>query len=367
MQIVSGTAVNGAVVNCLEISKALRDRGHDVSLVCRPNSWVSRQLRLEAGIVVIECDLKRRPDRLRAIAGIVHRREIDVVHTHMSSANFFGILLRRLYGVPCCVATAHNRNIQLHWMFNDRVIAVSEATRKYHRAYNFVRGDRIDVVHNFVDATRYAEITPAMADQLRDELRISRDARLLGVVGDIVPRKGQLHLVRAMPQILNAFPNAHLICVGHWKDGEQAKFCSEAQRLGVASHITWSEARDDIARVLAMFDLFVLPSLEENLPLTILEAMASGLPIVASRVGGIPECVANEQTGLLVPAADHAALASAIVRLLRDPLLARSMGQLGRTRAIESFSLSSQIIKLEAVLDKAAMNSRRRHPDRRAA
>ena len=213
-------------------------------------SWAAKQLRGEPGLTVVECDLKRRPDRLRAIARIVRDGRIDVVHTHMSSANFFGILLRRLYGVPNVVATAHNRNIQLHWMFNDRVIAVSEATKQYHQRINRVSPGRVDVVHNFVDVERFAHVKRSDADAVRDGLGISRQVKLVGVVGDIGPRKGQIHLLRAMPLVLKQVPDAHLLCVGHWKDGYRDWFQSEAQSLGIESHVTWSEVRDDVPLVL---------------------------------------------------------------------------------------------------------------------
>lgn len=354
MQIVSGTAVNGAVVNCLEISRALRERGHAVHVVCRPNSWASHQLRQEVGLRVIECDLKRRHDRLSAMAWMIRQRQIDVVHTHMSSANFFGILLRRMYRIPCVVATAHNRNLQLHWMFNDRVIAVSDATRRYHVRVNRVPTRRVDVVHNFVDAERFQSVTRADADSVRADLAISPQAKLIGVIGDIGRRKGQIFLVRAMPRILRAVPEAHLLCVGHWRQGYRDQFQQEAVSLGIDQHVTWSEARQDIPSVLKTLDLAALPSLEENLPLTILEAMACGQPVVATNVGGVPECVDHGVTGLLVPPGDSTKLADAIVRILQDRDLANQMGAAGHCRVLQEFSMRSQIERIEAVLEKAA-------------
>ena len=131
MEVISGTAVNGAAVNCFEVLRALRARGHELTVVCRPNAWIAGQLaESNIDVEVIESSLRRwPPDELRRIAQLARDRRIQVVHTHMSSASFFGVLLRRLYGVPACVATAHNRYIQLHWLFNDRVIAVSAKMR----------------------------------------------------------------------------------------------------------------------------------------------------------------------------------------------------------------------------------------------
>ena len=155
MEIVSGTRVNGAILHCLLLSRELVRRGHQVTLVCRPGSWISRQM-VDGPIDAFRSDLHRwPPDELRRIAGVIRQRQIDVIHTHTSRANFFGILLRWMTGVPS-VATAHSRHVQLHWMFNDRVIAVSEADRRYQRTHNLVRGSRIETIHNFIDCQPHA-------------------------------------------------------------------------------------------------------------------------------------------------------------------------------------------------------------------
>ena len=153
MEIISGTRVNGAILHCLLLSRELARRGNRITLVCRPGSWIGERA-AEDGIEVVRSDLHRWPvNELRRLAGIVRQRKIDVIHTHTSRSNFFGVLLRWFSGAPS-VATAHSRHLQLHWMFNDRVIAVSEATRHYHRAQNFVRASRIETIHNFIDYPR---------------------------------------------------------------------------------------------------------------------------------------------------------------------------------------------------------------------
>ena len=157
MEIISGTRVNGAILHCLLLSRELARRGNTVTLVCLPGAWIGEQAAGE-GIEVVHSDLHRWPmDELRRIGRVVRQRKIDVIHTHISRANFFGILLRWFGGVPS-VATAHSRHIQLHWMFNDRVIAVSEATRRYQRWHNFVRAGRIETIYNFIDHGRLASV-----------------------------------------------------------------------------------------------------------------------------------------------------------------------------------------------------------------
>lgn len=354
MEIISGKLLNGAALHSLLLTRELARRGNEVTLVCRPEAWIGQQLASD-GAEVIWSDLHRwPPGELRRIAAIVSQRRIDVVHTHMSSAHFFGILLRWLAGVPC-VATAHSRHFQLHWMFNEYVIAVSEATRRYHQRYNFVRPSRIETIHNFIDYRRMSEVPPDTRAKLRAASGIEESCLAIGIVGEVIPRKGLIYLIGAMPKILAAVPQTRLIVVGNRNDAEYvAKAEAVAGRLGVASRIIWMGHRDDVEQIMAAVDLCVLPSLEEPLGMVILEAMAAGLPVVATTVGGIPECVAHGVTGTLVPPADSDALAEAILALLRSPRRRREFGAAGRQRVREEFSAESQVPRLEAIFTRLA-------------
>jgi glycosyltransferase involved in cell wall biosynthesis len=352
MEIISGTAVNGAAVNCRDIARALAARGHELTVVCRPGAWIGDQF-AGTSVDVVESSLKRWPaDELRRIAGEVRERRVQLVHTHMSSANFFGVLLRRLFGIPACVATAHNRHLQLHWMFNDRVIAVSEATRAYHHRVNLVPNRRIDVVHNFIDTDRFTKEAGRRRDAVRQEFGIGEGQSWIGVIGDVIPRKGMLYLVRALPDIVRAVPDVRLLCAGHAQDAYASEVRAVAESEGVADRIDWAGPRSDIDAILHAIDVYVLPSLEESLPLSILEAMASGRPVVATSVGGIPECVVDGVTGRLVVPGKPEPLAAAIVDLLRNPTLRDAFGEAGRQRVTERFSTRSQVDRIEQIFSR---------------
>jgi len=358
MQIVSGPRVNGAVLHSLLLTRELARRGHQLTMVCRPGAWIGRQL-ADAPVEVIHSDLHRWPrDELRRIAELVRSREVDAIHTHQSRAHFFGILLRWLTGVPC-VATAHSRHIQLHWMFNDRVVAVSEATRRYHRTFNLVRDSRIETVPNFIDYRRFVEVPPQTRERVRWSLRIDEDAPVLGVVGNVEARKGLRYLVHAMPAVLAAEPRTRLLVIGPVFDEHfAAETKADAKRLGVTPSIIWTGSCDEVHKVLSAVDLFVLPSLEESLPLTILEAMAAGLPVVSTTVGGIPECVDDGVTGTLVPPADSRALAEAILRLVASPESRRQMGEAGRRLVLGQFSPKAVIPRIESVFSRVTARRR---------
>jgi len=352
MEIVSGRSVNGAIFHCLLLSRELARRGNQVTLVCYPDSWIARQIASDP-VDVIFSDLHRWPtDELRRIATVVREKEIDVVHTHLSRAHFFGILLRWFGRVPS-VATAHSRHFQLHWMFNDFVIANSEATRRYHQRHNFVRPARIETIHVFVDYQRMSGTPSGARARIRASLGVDEATPLIGCIGDVIPRKGLIYLVGALPRVRAAVPQTRLVAVGFPRDPEYVtRVKSAAERSGVADSIIWTGHRDDVDEIIAGLDLCILPSLEEPLGMAILEAMAAGLPVVGTRVGGIPECIDDGATGTLVPPADDKALAEAIVRLLRDPAGRRRFGQAGQKRVLECFSPTSQTPQIEAVFQR---------------
>jgi len=358
LEIISGDKRNGAILHCLMVSRELARRGNRVTVACLPDSWIAGELAHDAGSPdqpeVIHSDLHRwPPDELRRVAREVEQRGIEVIHTHTSRSNFFGVLLRYVAGIPS-VATAHSRHIQLHWMFNDRVVAISEASRRYQQRYNMVRGSRIDLVHNFIDLERFPADLDGQREPLRQRLGVDEGTPLLIAVGDIMPRKGQIHLLEALSVLRRDLPDARLLLVGpsnHDVYYEQTRRRAEELRLEEA--VVWLGPRGDVPQLLAAADLYVLASIEESFPLSILEAMAAGLPVVATDVGGVAECVAHGENGLLVPPRQPEALAEAVHAVLTDRLRGQQFGWVGRRRVLREFSPESQAPKLEAVFQRA--------------
>src|SRR5262245_3375176 len=272
------------------LATALSRRGHDIIVVCREGSWIAREA-ARAGLEVHPSDLKRWPPaELRRIATLVSARAADLVHTHMSRAHLFGVLLKTMVGTPV-VATAHSRRVQPHWRFNDRTIAVSDAVRRFQQRWNFVPRKRLDVVHNFVDVGEFPARGCDARAAARTALGLDRCAPLVGTVGSVFPEKGVHHVIRAMPDILRAVPAAQLAIVGDGPPDYRSRLDREVERLGVGAHVAWLGRRERIATVMAALDVLAAPSNDEGLPLSVLEAMASEVPIVASDSGGIRECV----------------------------------------------------------------------------
>jgi len=356
MEIVSIVGTNGATWHAKMVAEQLLARGHQVTVVCRPRAWIGEPL-ARAGAKVVHSQLRRWPlTDLREIAQLCRDRQIDVVHTHNSRASAFGVLLRLLFGVPA-VATAHNRRIQLHWALNSRVIANSEDTARFHRRYNLVRPGKIETIPCFIDYDRLRDVPVDARLSKRKELGLSESDLVLGQVGSVCPRKGMLYLVRALPQVLAKFPRTKLLAIGPSKTKTELAYAEvlrrEVARLGVGNAIQWLGLRTDVPELLAAIDVCVLASLEEAQGLSVIEAMAHDLPVVASAVDGLAENITHEQTGLLVPPANPGALAAAINQLLGDAQLRSRLGAAGHQLAREQFSAESQMPRIEAVLAAA--------------
>ncbi len=308
-------------------------------MLCRPGAWIGAQLAADP-MDVVHSDLRRwPPGDLRAAAALVRRRGCEVIQTHMSSAHSFGVLLRWMTGVPC-VASAQSRHIQLHWAWNDCVVAASESTRRYHCRYNFVRSARAVVIPNCVDLARFDRCVPEMRAAVRRGWGLDENHLCILCVADLVPRKGQIYLIEALVPLRQRFPHIRLVLVGPAKDpAYAARVAQRAEQLGASDAVVWAGQRHDLPAVYAAADLGVLPSLEETLPLAVLEAMAARLPVVATAAGGTPECIDHETTGLLVPPADPQRLSDALARLVGDEALRRQLALAGRRCIEERFSI----------------------------
>ena len=358
MEIVSGKRVNSAIIHPLLLTRELARRGHRVTLVCRPGAWIGNQV-AEDPVEVIRCELTRWPtDELRRIAQVIRQQEIDVVHTHMSRAHAFGVLLRWFARTPS-VATAQSRHVQLHWMFNDRVIAVSDATRRYHATYNLVRDDRIVTIPNFVgDRPRNARAEVAR-EETRRELQLANDAIVLGSLGERTFAHGLQHLVRALPRIVQAAPRASLVVIGQKTvDDQTSEVCMMAAKLGVADRLVWTAPPSDLSALLAALDLFVMPSANEVQPLALLEAMAAGLPVVTTSAAGMAEYVDHGRTGLLVRPDDSEVLAKTIVSLIEDENLRIRLGAEARKHFRRRFSPETVVPAIEGVFEDVASQRR---------
>ena len=339
MQIISGRGVNGALVYCKMVCEELVRRGHHVTLVCRENSWMSENVD-RSRVKIIESSLEKcSPGEIRRISGEIRKLKIDLLHTHMTRGQNFGVLLKLLTRVPV-VATAHNRLFQLHWNLNDFVIANSQSTYDYHSRVNLIPASRMKVVYCCSDFERMSQVSQDQSDRIRKKLKIAPGQTLIGLVGEIAIRKGHIHLVRALPEILKSIPDAKVVFLGRFGRRQAhvkriRKFIIDHDLAGVTK---WLGRKSNVAEYMAACDLTVVPSLEEPLGLVAIESLMAKTPVIASRTGGLQEVVKDGETGLLVPPGDELAIAESVVKLVHDDALRERLATEGHRYASKAFS-----------------------------
>ena len=196
-----------------------------------------------------------------------------------------------------------------------RVIAVSRQNAELLTIYYGLRADKITIVHNGTDLPDFKESDVALARAaLRAELGLPEQAIVILTLARLAPNKGHCYLIEAMPEVLRAHPNAHLVFAGQPDQAEP--IIARIEALGLQPHVHLLGFRSDTQQLLAASDFFALPSLAEGFSLALVEALAAGLPTVATNVGGASEVIQSGQGGILVPPADSAALATALKHLL---------------------------------------------------
>jgi len=298
------------------------------------------------------------PDAIPRLSQVIRRSRADVVHAHLEDAATLVPIAARLAGrrsvctyhhVPAPISGRELLRERLSITManrSDRVIFVSEASRAGF-AERYRASSRWTVVHNGVEMDRYqTSRRPLPAD-----IDVPAGVPVVSIVGHLREGKGHRHAVGAWRTVLGSCPDAHLLLVG---DGPlDADLRCQAQTLGVEHRVVFAGRRRDVADLLAGSTLACLPTRREALPTALIEAAASGLPAVASAVSGVLEVVDDGVTGVLVPYADEAALAGAIVGLLNDDDRREAMGRAARLLAEQRFDADLWVERLLALYRSA--------------
>jgi glycosyltransferase involved in cell wall biosynthesis len=288
---------------------------------------------------------------------------VDILHSHIFRASLFASPVGWLCRVPVIIETPHLREAWRHgWLkgrfvvdrwvgrFVDYYIAVSEANARYLTEEKGLPRRKVSVIWNGIDLTRF---NPTHLAPLGIKRSIGFDDSdpLLLVVGRLEPQKGHHVLLDALPAVCQEFPRTRLVCIG---DGAlRSELESKARSLGLGGSLRFLGYQPNVGDWLAAADVTVLPSFWEGLPITAIECLAAGKPMVATSVDGTPEVVVNEKTGLTVPPGNPELLAAAICRLLREPELRRRLGAAGRRWVEEHFSIERQILKTQELYLRA--------------
>src|SRR5712692_3676234 len=307
-----------------------------------------------------------------ALWRLLRRERPAIVHTHTSKAGVVGRLAAWLARVPIVIHTPHGHIFYGYYggvasaiirllerllaKISDRIVTLTDRGAEKHVQYKIAGPEKFVTIHSGIDLAyfRSVHVDPAVK---RKELGLPPDGAIVGTVGRLVPIKGLEWLLKAAPRVLAEFPQACFVIIGEGPLlGELKELTS---RLGIGLRVMFLGAREDVPECLATLDLFVLPSLNEGMGRVLLEAMAVGCPVVATRVGGIPDIVADGTNGLLVPPRDERARGEAILTLLRDRSRRAAYGEAARRHVDGRFDIETMVRNIERLYDEVW---REKHP-----
>lgn len=349
-QLVIGLPVGGTEVLVYRLGQRLQTE-FDFLFVCLDQIGALGESLLQQGFQVVSLDRKPGIDWRcsRRLTKLIQSENVDVVHAHQYTPFFYAMTSRLFFSRVPVLFTEHGRfhpdyPRRKRMIFNrcflrqrDRCVGVGKAVRQALIDNEGLPESRVGVIYNGVDLTPYksAEYS-AERKQLRAELGLNDNDFVVAQVARLDYLKDHLTAIRAIERVAQKCDSVRLLLVG---DGpERAEIETEIQNRGIAAHVRLLGMRSDVSRILAASDAFLLTSISEGIPLTVIEAMFAGLPVVCTRVGGIPEIVEDPLTALLADAGDDDGLARHLLRLAAEPQFRDELGQRGRQHAVEHFS-----------------------------
>jgi glycosyltransferase involved in cell wall biosynthesis len=304
----------------------------------------------------------RRPWDVNGIRRYLRDTRPEIVHTFLLTASLYGRFAAILERVPIVIGTEvniyehkrrHHAVAERLLMYGtDRVIVSAESVREFYVRQVHADPRKVDVIYNAVD---FAQATPTMGrQQMRAALGLAPDARVAGVIARLTEQKGHRYLFEALA--LNpALADVRLLVVG---DGDlRETLRRDVASRGLESRVHFLGARRDLGDLLSAMDVFVLPSLWEGLPLSLVLAMGAGVAVVATTVAGVPEVVQDGKTGWLVPAADMAALGDALAHAFGDPASRARVAAAGKASVLPRFNVDGYVNAIAVLYDRLIAES----------
>ncbi len=335
----------------LLLAKGLTAPYHAV-VVAQPGSPMAKISR-EAGLETNEIAMRGQWhfSALRKLRALIRDQQIAIVHAHTSHAHSLGALACRGTGVPLVVTRRVDFALKRGWISRwkycravARHAAVSEGVRQV-MITGGVSPERIEVIHDGIDFARF----PLQKSTLRQEFSLPADAVLVGVTAHLTDHKDHRTLLAAWQHVEVVAAKAWLLIVGTGELESELKALATQLKL---QRVVFTGFRQDIHNVLRGLDIFTLTSHLEGLGSSVMDAMYCGLPVVATRAGGLPELIDDQVDGLLAPVRDHAAVAHALLRMIGDPALRQRLGSAAHQRALQRFSAEVMIAHYRSLYDR---------------
>jgi glycosyltransferase involved in cell wall biosynthesis len=357
LQIVSSSRTSGAEKHVIVLSERLQKRGHQVTALCPPGGWLPERLRA-AGVDVVERRMHGGQflPAVMSVARSSRRQRYDLIHTHLTCATYLGFMAGLVNRLPV-VTSVHvlTHDLVYRRLFprkRNRIVTVSDFVRDSLVSQG-IPAQGVQTIYNGTEfcADSVGEYSASFENDVlpvRAELSLPPQAELIGLFARVDEFKGHPVLVESMRRIVDARPNTYFVCVGAVEPAMQKSLWERAAQDGVAERMRFTGVRDDVQRLLGAMDVVTLPSRYEMCSMSIIEAMAMGKPVVATRAGGNPELIADGETGLLIER-NPDALANALISLLSNPSRRAAMGTAARKRAESQFSANVMVERIESL------------------
>jgi glycosyltransferase involved in cell wall biosynthesis len=358
-------AVDFTVQNfLLPLIQFLTNHGFDVTTACSPGPFFP-SLRAQ-GLRMVGLPISRSAKAWKHLHSTIclyrflRSHRFDIIHVHTPIAGLIGRFAAWRARVPIKIYTAHgfyfhdemnplkrffHVNLErLGARWGDFILTQSEEDRQTAIRYKISSSYRIATIGNGVDLLRFdpEKVSSGEKSKRLAEFGIPPGAPVVGMIGRMVREKGYREFIEAAPRILAKFPHTHFLCIGDElqsdHDASKREFLVRIRDLNLKNRIHFSGMRSDIPELLGILSVYTLPSYREGMPRSVIEAMAMGLPVVATNIRGCREEVVHGETGYLIPPRSADALAAAVIDLLADPNKAKNFGRAGLSRAWEFFS-----------------------------
>ncbi|NOY87397.1 MAG: glycosyltransferase [Deltaproteobacteria bacterium] len=346
LHVETGMHLYGGALQVYHLLDGLKHKGEiENILVCPTGSRIGIEAKSVADrvyTVSMRGDLDL-PFILR-LTRIIHQERPDIVHLHSRrGADILGGIAAKLTGTRCILTRRvdnpeHRLIAGLKYGLYNHIIAISNGIKAV-LVSEGVPTEKISCVRSAVDVEKYSQ--PGDRKWFLKEFGLPGDARTCAVVAQLIERKGHRYLIEAIPEILRNCSEAYFLFLG--KGPMEAELKLLCGKSGILDHVIFAGFRDDPERVIPCLDLLVHPALMEGLGVSLLQAAAAGVPIVGTRVGGIPEVVRDGMNGYLIEPGSTGAITDAVVRLLARPDSARAMGLAGKKMVRESFSIEEMV------------------------
>jgi len=364
--VIDGLEFGGGERVFLQLIQGLSCERYGIHVATSPEGDFFKVL-TRLGIDVAPLDLKNRMNfnNIKRLSEIIREKKIDIVHSQGGRADFFARLvakkLRPKVKIVNTVAmpvkgydvSALRKGLYrfFDWVserYVDRFIVVSDVLRETLLNSYRIPPDKVVKIYNGIELSDYhPDYSGESFKNVRKEYNIEEEICLIGAVGRMVWQKGFKYLIESIPEIIETLPQSKILIVG---DGPlRAEMEALSERLKIGKNVSFTGFRSDIKEILSALDLLVIPSLSEGFPMVTLEAMAMAKPIIATNIDGITEQITDGIDGILVPPKDPSALAKAVVRVLDDKELARSMGLSARKKVEQEFSVEKMVTETEKV------------------